>query len=521
MLKKIIKVNAVLLLMISALVSSIFLSACNEKENEVKFVNVSFYVDDELYSQQKYNSTEDIALPNPTKEGNTFNGWYDNLDCVGEKNKIDFSLYSNELNLYGYFEKQELSQTISVPLSAGLSTSTTSYNLQYSYNPSYFLQTANVLNKDLTMLSFACATSNYSKNAIQSFFSKANFDDILLSDDYNTTPTINSVAYCFAHLKVGSYDLIAVSPRGFNYGAEWANNACLGKEGNHKGFEDSAITIYDALKGYIQKYDGAKLKLWITGYSRGGAISNVLASNIIESKEINVLSKNMFVYTFEAPKGVVVDKAQEYLNVHNIINSADMVTYVLPRRYSMVRCGSDIDIYAKNVDSLVNSFDGSISIPTFQAYSSIYKTPQEFNEYVLKELITFVNDENISIHSRSKYAENLQDSIMNLLELYYTIPYAVKNEFLSLLKNLNYLEYLNLLNKDVLYKKLETILDDYSVEYDKEVINNSCNTLVTLLSKKSTVAFNIFNNTPNNIERDFSFMHYPEIIYVLLLNYFK
>ena len=67
MLKKIIKVNAVLLLMISALVSSIFLSACNEKENEVKFVNVSFYVDDELYSQQKYNSTEDIALPNPTK----------------------------------------------------------------------------------------------------------------------------------------------------------------------------------------------------------------------------------------------------------------------------------------------------------------------------------------------------------------------------------------------------------------------------------------------------------------------
>ena len=42
--------------------------------------------------------------------------------------------------------------------------------------------------------------------------------------------------------KIGSYELVMVIPRGFNYGAEWASNFTIELTGDHEGFLKSALS---------------------------------------------------------------------------------------------------------------------------------------------------------------------------------------------------------------------------------------------------------------------------------------
>ena len=65
--------------------------------------------------------------------------------------------------------------------------------------------------------------------------------------------------------------------------------------------------VYQDLQSYIDTYAKNKtLKLWINGYSRGGALSNVLSSLILKGDKVNVLQDDMFVYTFEAPASLTI-----------------------------------------------------------------------------------------------------------------------------------------------------------------------------------------------------------------------
>ena len=155
------------------------------------------------------------------------------------------------------------------------------------------------------MISCSSAFMNRRESDIKEYLDLLEFDNCeFYGYGLNTK---NNVTYCIAHKKIDDFDLIFVSSVGSHYGSEWSNNFLVGDSGNHLGFTNSSNIVYESLMNYMKKYESPKL--WLTGYSRGGGIINLLADKLLREK---FDSTNMFVYTFECPKGLDKNNAPEY-----------------------------------------------------------------------------------------------------------------------------------------------------------------------------------------------------------------
>lgn len=69
------------------------------------------------------------------------------------------------------------------------------------------------------------------------------------------------------------------------YNGEWASNVSIGASGESEGFADATRQTMDFLAEYINKYniDTNNTKFWVTGYSRTGAVSNMVAKRLIDT----------------------------------------------------------------------------------------------------------------------------------------------------------------------------------------------------------------------------------------------
>lgn len=116
--------------------------------------------------------------------------------------------------------------------------------------------------------------------------------------------------------------LVACAVRGGGYGCEWAGNFTLGDEEYHAGFKAASIGVERAVRRYIEdKLPGTEPVIWITGYSRGGAVAGLVA----DALETDYTT---YAYTFAAPRSLRTP--QEYSTVHNIILKGDIVPQVPP-----------------------------------------------------------------------------------------------------------------------------------------------------------------------------------------------
>ena len=81
--------------------------------------------------------------------------------------------------------------------------------------------------------------------------------------------------------------------------------------------------------------------MWITGYSRAGATTNLVAAELkgIFGKAGNT-ERNVFAYTFEAPQPTKLAKnAAGYGNIHNVVNPIDIVPKVVMSAWGYARYG--------------------------------------------------------------------------------------------------------------------------------------------------------------------------------------
>lgn len=157
--------------------------------------------------------------------------------------------------------------------------------------------------------------------------------------------------------------LIVMMLRGGGYGAEWASNVKLGTGAVHEGFAGAAEEAFASLEEYIEAARASgelgEVKLWVGGYSRGGAVANLVAAKIAhEMPEIE--QENVFVYTFAAPAvmtddaddawkldydnnhdGDTLKKTWDTSNVFNLLGSGDVVPQVPPENWGYHRNGND------------------------------------------------------------------------------------------------------------------------------------------------------------------------------------
>lgn len=403
-----------------------------------------------------------------------------------------------------------------------------SYELSFKYNDNYFKEDAKKYNQDLAELSLASSIATGYKERGTKFFTDCGFKDIE-AVSYDTEPTLDTAGYFLAHTRVEDYELFVIAFRGFQYGQEWGNNLLIGKSGDHEGLAIRANEAYVKLQAYIGKYSQERaLKLWINGYSRAGGLSNILSSLILRENKVNVTQENMYVYTFETPKVLSREHALAYENVHNIVNKADLITYIAPEQYGLYRCGVDHEIFDSNVSTLVKALDEGVNIQEYE--ETTINLSEEITLHNEKEMIEYIiscatnresSDESSLINTREQYVDNLQGSIVNVVGLMFALSDETKNEIIADIKTKaeNIWSLLAIISSgESMLEYLAPYLEKDSIQYDEEILEKD-------LEKVRDLAFTAFNpvimifmgGQSQDLVRIID-MHFPEVTYVLLVN---
>ncbi|MDR2832320.1 MAG: VWA domain-containing protein [Streptococcaceae bacterium] len=338
----------------------------------------------------------------------------------------------------------------------------------FHYSDSYFKEdsTANLsYNPSLASMSLNLQLSSwpskgqkdYSKKSenAKELFDKIGFEQVRVNSGYTIKPTKDSIGAIAAQKKIDDYTLVALSIRGGGYEAEWASNLTIGASGEHAGFNEASKKVLRFLQAYIEetKVNG-KIKLWITGYSRAGAVANLLGgylNNHLEAlPEIKLEHENIYVFCFEPPAATLEEfgaKEKKHDNIVNIINDFDIVTKVAPtiQPFNFIRYGrqyylptpqnmGDI-LYPKLHKQMLSEltkigYHQEYSIDQFEMKKfefSLFKrnmldkliAKDEEND---KTLFQFLDDfiENISLNAiknRQYYTNELQDDFRTIFKL--------------------------------------------------------------------------------------------------------
>ena len=218
----------------------------------------------------------------------------------------------------------------------------------FYYSDKYFEASAKDTNEHLRTVSFilACTSFNAFKsdskaqNAID-FLSSVGFDkDSFAVADMEETPTEDSIGTVIGHKTTDDGELIAVAIRGGRYGGEWAGNFKAGNTGDAEGFSEASAKVVERIKAYEEENGLKGAKLWIAGYSRAGAVSDLTGKYITEhTAEFGITEDDVFVYTFEAPASSSTDP--EYKNIHNVWLKYDIVPKVYPAQWELYHAGVD------------------------------------------------------------------------------------------------------------------------------------------------------------------------------------
>ncbi len=172
-------------------------------------------------------------------------------------------------------------------------------------------------------------------------------------------PTIDTIGYAIAKKQIGDSTVIAIALRGANYEKEWASNVTIGSyyTGEHEGFATASEQVLAGIRNYLSNngIDGnsSNVKFWITGYSRGGAVTNLTAKRLVDNYDST--GNRIFAYSFEPPKGGA-EKAKisgnNYDGLHCIINKTDVVPYVAPTEMGFIHYGTVQYIPGETVETV-------------------------------------------------------------------------------------------------------------------------------------------------------------------------
>ncbi len=232
----------------------------------------------------------------------------------------------------------------------------TAVNSSYTvpYNESVFDTTSFQYQNDLAMISLGVAVSA-GNAAVSDLFDNFVFDSADNLRSANCKETLNSLGFTslsFYHYEIPTTDasdkvafalgskvisedgkevlLVVAALRGIGYGSEWASNFNVGTGTEHQGFLAAANDVKLALDAYVDQQKtstGAEdVKIWITGYSRAGAVANLAAARLDEDSSYS--KENIYAYTFSAPNTVRDSGTakDDYGNIFNLKNAEDLVT---------------------------------------------------------------------------------------------------------------------------------------------------------------------------------------------------
>ena len=257
------------------------------------------------------------------------------------------------------------------------------YTARAFYGDSYFNTAPTTYNPHLATISTHMAACSFPAGDItkmdrevwyqnqpanlKAFYETLGFKEFKANEDYYKQTTFDTIGVGAANKQITlndgkTYTLIACTPRSGQYFAEWANNFYLGdgKQSDymHEGWYNAANKEIEFLQNYVKEFNiSGHVKLWLSGFSRGGAVANITAAlldNMLDKNEkvfgdnITFTLDDLYAYTTSAPQGANVDsktvkapKDALYNNIWNIINPNDIVPKVAMSSFGFTRFGRD------------------------------------------------------------------------------------------------------------------------------------------------------------------------------------
>lgn len=274
------------------------------------------------------------------------------------------------------------SDAIRVPYT--ISDGTIMYDIYFEDD--YFKQPGGQFNPSLVTCSYGLAISSKSffptKNdysvqyqTAEKFMEDAGFEDIRYNDYYTMPSSYSSLGLIIGKKEIDLGDetatLLAITTKSGNYRLEWLNNIDLGYTGNnqeqhHKGFYNCGKREYAFIEEYIRDMNiTGNVKIWMAGFSRGAAVTNMTAAlidrNIVRNgtgfEGVQMGYEDVYAYCFETPqgafrknnaKGLEDPRSSEYGNIFNLIDQNDPVPMVSMTRLGFTRFGTDM-FYPNNL----------------------------------------------------------------------------------------------------------------------------------------------------------------------------
>lgn len=353
-------------------------------------------------------------------------------------------------------------RTVTVRYASGHGVDTHDYETSFLYSDDLFTKSGYTYRKDLALMSMGLAFAAYTSKDSEkqdnyatgnrnfvSMAEQCGFENIQSNKWMFLPAEADSIGVSCASKTIrdngGTYTLIAVGVRGNNYHAEWGGNARLDATGEHKGFALGRDQVLDYLRGYIADCGiTGRLKIWIAGYSRGAAVSNMVGGALDNGYSlgsgVSLSPHDLYCYCYEPPMGATKAQVQGrlYENIQNLVNENDLVTYVAFDNWDFARYGVDRVVPTKGDDNYlcykakmlrelyqIPNNGANIYWPDhFQAWGidpkdissgdlgKIFKvnmTQKQFYADLCDAITTCL------VSSRQDYADNLQDFLVALL----------------------------------------------------------------------------------------------------------
>ena len=299
-------------------------------------------------------------------------------------------------------------------------------------------------------------------NAVKGFLDMIGFKDFETNEDYRKRPDFDTIGIAAANKKMKDCTVIAVVPRSGGYFREWGNNVWMGDGSKsdymHEGWYNAANKMINFINDYAkQKNITGRVKLWIAGYSRGGAVANIAAA-LIDNKinngekvfegDISISHDDLYAYTIATPQGANINSKtvkppqhEIYNNIWNIINPNDMITKTAPSIFGFTRFGIDKFITTEFFDP-----------DNFQENRDTFKALVKVEDYKADDFVVYSitgSEDQTKVHydaniATIKLVEELMSNVgtrENYVKIYQTpakeLLTHIKNDDLVVAKDVN------------------------------------------------------------------------------------
>ena len=364
------------------------------------------------------------SLPSPTRYGYSFEGWYTKKSGGSRIKNSSKVTITKETTLYAHW-KRIRSKKDNVT-SKNISGSAKGFTYSASFQESYFVKknSEKTARSGLAKLSGLAAMSTYKSGQTEDLLTQCGFKYVKKKFSGDGTKSGHSskkdndhgTIYLGRQTLDDGTVLIAAIISGYSKGSyEWVSNFNLGTGSIHTGFNRAASEMVSLISEYVPKnVSKSKVKFWVTGHSRGGALTNLVTIKLIQKGYSN---KNCYAYGFATPQ-YTTGISGDYSSIINYVSPHDFVPCVAPaeKGWGYKRLGETITfsdkktaslktVYASYTGRKYKGFNVKQKNTLLKAFRTLGKSKDKYGKRVLRYKPSMLGVGSFSYFSAADYAK--------------------------------------------------------------------------------------------------------------------